>query len=254
LWRETRIGNILPWDEIADEEERLLEIDQANQQVPDAHHVDKVQEDDQVVDRDETDPYNEVTLGRRRPDSIAFDWTSKGLYVLEFKHTSHQRQNYRECGESRGRAQHGVLVKSLEKVAGEADGENGGWKIKLIVFVGGTVDQCTHKHSTIISRNLGLSSRKETQSGKDSCTSCFMHKTRSCSHTSHKDLVRGVRVVAEKVRWKKLSKGWTVLNEIWRETVGRKMGQVGRLRAESTSEQVDVGMLEQEGKSRVWQP
>jgi hypothetical protein len=28
----------------------------------------------------------------------------------------------------------------------------------------------------------------------------------------------------------------------------------GRLRAESTSERVDVGMLEQEGKSRVWQP
>jgi hypothetical protein len=30
LWAETRIGNILPWDEIADEAERLLEIDQAN--------------------------------------------------------------------------------------------------------------------------------------------------------------------------------------------------------------------------------
>jgi hypothetical protein len=32
----------------------------------------------------------------------------------------------------------GVLIQSLEKVAGEAEGENGGWKIKLIVFVGGT--------------------------------------------------------------------------------------------------------------------
>jgi hypothetical protein len=28
----------------------------------------------------------------------------------------------------------------------------------------------------------------------------------------------------------------------------------GRLCAESTSERVDVGMLEQGGKSRVWQP
>jgi hypothetical protein len=28
----------------------------------------------------------------------------------------------------------------------------------------------------------------------------------------------------------------------------------GRLRAESTRERVDVGMLEQEGKSRSWQP
>jgi hypothetical protein len=65
-------------------------------------------------------------FGRRRPDSVAVDWTSKVLYVLEFNRTSDQRQNYRELGESRARAQHDVLVKSLEKVAGEVDGENGG--------------------------------------------------------------------------------------------------------------------------------
>jgi hypothetical protein len=47
----------------------------------------------------------------------------KVLYVLEFNLTSDQRQNYREHWESRVRAQHGILVKSLEKVAGEADGE-----------------------------------------------------------------------------------------------------------------------------------
>ncbi len=29
LWAETKIGDILPWDEIADEAERLLESDQA---------------------------------------------------------------------------------------------------------------------------------------------------------------------------------------------------------------------------------
>ena len=62
---------------------------------------------DQVVDRDETDPYNEVIFGRRRqvcrPVSIAVDWISKVLYVLEFKRTSDQRQKYRERGESRAR-------------------------------------------------------------------------------------------------------------------------------------------------------
>jgi hypothetical protein len=151
LWAETRIGNILPWDEIADEAERLLEGDQANRQVPDDDHVDKEQEDDQVVDRDETDPYHEVIFGRRRPDSIAVDWTHKVLYVLEFKRTSGQRQNYRERGEFRARAQHDVLVKSLEKVAGEAVGENGGWKIKLIVFVGGT---CGSVHAQTFNNNL----------------------------------------------------------------------------------------------------
>jgi hypothetical protein len=87
------------------------------------------------------------------------------------------------------------------------------------------VDQCMRKRSTKISRNLGLSSQKESQSGKDSCTSCLMHKTRSCAHTLHKDRVSGVRDVAEKVGWKKLFKGWTALNEIWRGTVGWKMGR-----------------------------
>jgi hypothetical protein len=60
------------------------------------------------------------------------------LNVLEFKRTSDQRQYYRERGEARAGAQHDVLVKSLEKVAGEAVGENSGWKIKLLIFVGGT--------------------------------------------------------------------------------------------------------------------
>ncbi|MFN9900602.1 MAG: hypothetical protein ACK55Z_17825, partial [bacterium] len=48
--------------------------------------------------------------------SVAIEWTSKTLYILEFKRTSDQRHMYRERGESRARAQH---VKSLEKVAGE---------------------------------------------------------------------------------------------------------------------------------------
>jgi hypothetical protein len=66
------------------------------------------------------------------------DWTNKILFVLEFKRTSDQRRDYREREESRARAQHDILIRSLEKVAGETEGENGGWKIKLIIFVGGT--------------------------------------------------------------------------------------------------------------------
>ena len=52
---------------------------------------------------------------------------------------------------SRARAQHDVLVKSLEKVAGEAVGENSGWKIKLVVFVGGT---CGSVHVQTLNNNL----------------------------------------------------------------------------------------------------
>ena len=95
-------------------------------------------------------------------------------------------RDYRERGESRARAQHDILVKILEKVAGNAEeGENSGWKIKLIVFVGGTfiehVDPCTYKHSTTISRNLGSSNRKEMLSKKNLFMSCSTHKMRFCA-------------------------------------------------------------------------
>ena len=127
LWAETKIGDILPWDEIADEAEWLLESDQATRRAPDDDQAEKKQaEDDQEVDQDETDTHLETIFGRRRPDSIAVEWSSKVLYVLEFKRTSDQRRDYRERGEARARAQHDVLVKSLEKVAGEVDGENRG--------------------------------------------------------------------------------------------------------------------------------
>ena len=165
----------------------------------------------------------ETIFGRRRPDSIAVEWSSKVLYVLEFKRTSDQRRNYRERGEARARAQHDVLVKSLEKVAGEAVGENGGWKIKLLIFVGGT---CGSVHVQTLNNNLRelgvLESKRNTvrtwdlalcrsvnkihsssSSERDSCTSCLMHKTRSYAPTSHKGRVRGVRDGTGKGRGKK---------------------------------------------------
>jgi hypothetical protein len=99
-----------PWEDVADEAQRLLDdINKANRNAPNEDHEDGVQENDQEIDRDETDPYNEVTFGRRRPDSVVVDWTNKVLFVLEFKHTSDQKPDYRERGQSRARAQHDIL-------------------------------------------------------------------------------------------------------------------------------------------------
>jgi hypothetical protein len=112
------------------------------------HGAERLLESDQATRRA---PHMETVFGRRRPDSIAVEWNSKVLYVLEFKRTSDQRRNYRERGEARARAQHDVLVKSLEKVAGEAVGENSGWKIKLLIFVGGT---CGSIHVQTLNNNL----------------------------------------------------------------------------------------------------
>ena len=84
---------------------RLLESTRANARNSDNSRASQEQDDDRTVDRDETDPYNEVIFGRRRPDSVAIEWTSKTVYVLEFKRTSDQRQDYRERGESRAPGQ-----------------------------------------------------------------------------------------------------------------------------------------------------
>ena len=131
--------------------ERLLESDKGAGRTATDTRVDQDLGNDQGVEREETDSYNEVIFGRRRPDSIAIDWNNKILHVLEFKRTSDQRQTYRERGESRARVQHDVLVRSLEKVAEEATRENRGWKIKLIIFVG---DTCGSVHTQTFNNNL----------------------------------------------------------------------------------------------------
>ena len=72
LWAETKIGDILlPWDEIVDEAEGLIESDQVVRRALEDDRAAKKQEDDQEVDRDETDTHLETIFGRRRLDSIA---------------------------------------------------------------------------------------------------------------------------------------------------------------------------------------
>jgi ribonuclease HI len=151
LWAETRIGDIFPWEDVEREAEQLLEGTRANVKDPEGSGASQEKDDERIGDWDEADPYDEVIFGRRRPDSVAIEWTSKTVYVLEFKRTSDQRHNYREHGERRARAQHDVLVKSLDTVAKEAKGENAGWTIKLIIFVGGT---CGSVHVQTFNNNM----------------------------------------------------------------------------------------------------
>jgi hypothetical protein len=117
LWTETKIGDILPWDEIADEAEWLLERDQATRRVLDDDRTDKKQEGYQEVDQDGTDTHMETIFGRRRPDSITVEWSSKVIYILEFKRTSDQRQGYRSAGKPGHGLGHGLNTKSLSKAS-----------------------------------------------------------------------------------------------------------------------------------------
>jgi hypothetical protein len=63
LWRETKIGDVLPWKDIADEAEGLLAISKASRNAAHGGHDDGKQENDQELERDETDTYYEVILG-----------------------------------------------------------------------------------------------------------------------------------------------------------------------------------------------
>ncbi len=49
LWRETRIGDVLPWEDVADEAQRLLAFDihKASRNAPNENHEDGEQENDQ---------------------------------------------------------------------------------------------------------------------------------------------------------------------------------------------------------------
>ena len=78
-------------------------------------HDDEELENDQEVERDGTDPYNEVIFGRRRPDSVVINWDNKVIYVLEFKRTSDQRRDYRERGESRAMAKYDIRSPKSQK-------------------------------------------------------------------------------------------------------------------------------------------
>ena len=56
LWAETKIGDILPWEDEEREAERLLESTRANARDSENSRDSQEQDDDRIVDRDETDP------------------------------------------------------------------------------------------------------------------------------------------------------------------------------------------------------
>ncbi len=53
LWAETRIGNILPWEDVEREAEKFLEGTRANARDPENSGATQEQDDDRIGDRDE---------------------------------------------------------------------------------------------------------------------------------------------------------------------------------------------------------
>jgi hypothetical protein len=123
------------------------------------------------------------------------------------------------------RAQHDVLVKRLETVAKNAEGESAGWTAKLIIFVGGT---CGSVHVQTFNSNLkelGVVELKRNAIRRRFVHELLNAQTRSCVHILPKERVRKLTVAVKRAstRWTKSSKDWTDLNENWWKAVGRNM-------------------------------
>ena len=75
----TGVGSICSVrEDIKDEAERLLAISKGGRNAAKEGHDDEELENAQEVDRDGTDPYNEVIFRRRRPDSVVIDCNRLG--------------------------------------------------------------------------------------------------------------------------------------------------------------------------------
>jgi hypothetical protein len=78
-----------------------------------------------------------LLLGRRRPDTVVVDWDNKVLVLGIQPYIGSKTGLQRAGGISSKSPTCDILIKSLERVARDTEGENEGWKIRLIIFVGG---------------------------------------------------------------------------------------------------------------------
>jgi hypothetical protein len=82
----------------------------------------------------------------RRLDGIGLDTINKKLLAIEFKRTRDARSNYVEKATAGAQEQYTSLLTGLQLV-----GQDKGWKVQQIVFVGGT---CGSVHVGSFNKNM----------------------------------------------------------------------------------------------------
>ena len=102
----------------------------------------------------------EVAIWARKLDGAVIDKEKKILYVLEFKRTTDQREEYEEGARVRAEKQYEDLVQGLLRVGRKQDQ---GWTAKQITFVGGT---CESVNVTSFEENLKELQVLESKWGK----------------------------------------------------------------------------------------
>jgi hypothetical protein len=148
LWRETKIGNVLPWEVIADEAERLSAISKIRKN---AGMKVTTMESKRMTKRWRGMKQTPATRSLGKGD-LTLSWSIGPTRSFLCWNSSVRRIND-EITENGGNLEQwpNTTSSSEEKVAGDAEGENGGWKIKLIIFVGGTSESV---HAQNLNDNL----------------------------------------------------------------------------------------------------
>ena len=100
--------------------------------------------------KEEKEFSEEEAIWARKLDGHAINKVKKILYVLEFKHTTDQREEYEEGARAQAERQHEDMVQGLMRV-GSKQLEGQGWTAKQITFVGGT---CGSVNVTSFEENL----------------------------------------------------------------------------------------------------
>jgi hypothetical protein len=132
LWREEMLDEFFPREELVDEMRKIHEEHREAKQ--------KAQEDSDMgkagdMAEEEEEFSEEGAIWARKLDGAAIDEKEKILYVLEFKRTTDQREEYEVRAKARAEKQYEDLVQGLLRVGRKQDQ---GWTAKQITFVGGT--------------------------------------------------------------------------------------------------------------------
>ena len=157
LWREEKLDEFFPRQELVEEMHKLHEEHREAKR--------KVREDSDMGDAGETaeeekEFSEEEAIWARKLDGAAIDKEKKILYVLEFKRTTDQREEYEEGARVRAEKQYEDLVQGLLRVGRK---QNQGWTAKQITFVGGT---CGSVNVTSFEENLKELQVLESKWGK----------------------------------------------------------------------------------------
>ena len=132
LWEKEKLDDFFPRQELVDEMHKLHEEHREAKQ--------KAREDSDMGDVGETaeeekEFSEEEVMWARKLDGLAIDKENKILYVLEFKRTTDQREEYEEGARVRAEKKYEDLVQGLLRVGRK---QNQGWTAKQITFVSGT--------------------------------------------------------------------------------------------------------------------